>query len=121
MWAFIAPGVVEEALFRAALLPHPATDPAAALRPAAFACRSALPLAVFVAYHLLNPRAESRLVFYDSRFLFLSAVLGTACTVSYWATGGSLLAAAVTHWLPVCVWLFGLGGFQRLQYTRPGS
>jgi predicted Abi (CAAX) family protease len=56
-------------------------------------------------------------VFRDQRFLVLATGLGITCTLAYYATGGSLLAAAVTHWIPVAVWLFGLGGIQRLQYV----
>jgi predicted Abi (CAAX) family protease len=115
--ALLAPALVEEALFRAALLPHPAVDPPAAWATLlAFAARAALPLAAFVAYHLANPRPQSRRLFSDVRVLSLAGLLGAACSVVYWVTGGSLAAAAVVHWLPVCVWLFGLGGFQALGY-----
>eukprot|EP00955_Chlamydomonas_euryale_P094242 364840-Chlamydomonas_euryale.AAC.9 len=46
------------------------------------AAASAAPLAVFVAWHVLNPAAppEARSAFLDTRFLTMAAVLGAACT-----------------------------------------
>ncbi|GFR46422.1 hypothetical protein Agub_g7927 [Astrephomene gubernaculifera] len=112
--ALLSPGLLEEALYRAALLPHPAVDPPSALTLPAYSRAAVLPLLLFVASHLINPRRESRRAFRDWRFLTLAAALGVACTATHWATGGSLVACAVVHWLPVCVWLFGFGGYQRL-------
>jgi len=108
----VLPAAVEEAVFRAALLPHPALEPTVRLTAAA----SAAPLAVFVAWHVLNPAAppEARSAFLDTRFLTMAAVLGAACTAGYWMTGGSLLAAVVVHWMLVVVWLLALGGHRRL-------
>lgn len=115
--ALVSPALLEEALFRGALLPHPRVDPVPAwATPGAFALRSAAPLAAYVLHHLLNPRPESRAVFSNTSFLGLAGVLGAACSVAYWTTGGSLAAAVVVHWLPVCVWLFGLGGYGKLRY-----
>ena len=102
-----------QVLFRAALLPHPRVDPFQP--PLRYALSAALPLAIFVAYHLINPDPRARGVFTDWRFLSLAGALGAACTASYYLTGGSLLAAAVTHWVPVCAWLFLLGGWQKLR------
>lgn len=110
------PGVSEELLFRSALLPHPSVD--GKLTPRAFACRSIIPLSLFVAYHLVNPRPQSRAVFYDVRFLSLSAVLGASCCAAYYLTNGSLLAASVTHWLPVATWLLLFGGLDKLQHIE---
>ncbi|EIE19729.1 hypothetical protein COCSUDRAFT_44554 [Coccomyxa subellipsoidea C-169] len=116
MFTIIAPGFTEEAIFRAALLPHPSVNPKAF--PASFsqfALTAALPLAIFVAYHLVNPDKRARAVFWDARFLALAALLGAGCTASYYVTGGSLVAAALTHWLPVNLWLFLLGGWNKVQ------
>ncbi len=113
--ALIAPSLLEEAFWRAALLPHPLVDGAAASAPATFALRSATPLAAFVGMHLVNPRPESRRVFQDPVFLVMAGSLGAAASFAYWATGGSLAAAVVVHYVPVCVWLFGLGGYAKLQ------
>lgn len=104
---------VAQALFRSLLLPHPAVDGAVAWKP--FLAKAVLPLTVFVAYHLVNPNKRSREVFWDPRFLLMATVLGAACTVSYHITGGSLLAATVTHWIPVYVWLIFLGGYDKVH------
>ncbi len=63
----------------------------------------------------VNPDKRARSVFWDARFLVLAAVLGMGCTASYYVTGGSLVAAALTHWLPVNLWLFVLGGWNKVQ------
>ncbi len=63
----------------------------------------------------VNPDRRTRSVFWDPRFLTLAAVLGIGCTASYYVSGGSLVAAALTHWLPVQVWLFLLGGLNKTQ------
>jgi predicted Abi (CAAX) family protease len=54
----------------------------------------------------VNPDKRARAAFWDARFLALATILGTGCTASYYVSGGSLLAAAFTHWLPVNLWLF---------------
>ena len=68
----------------------------------------------------VNPDKKTRAVFWDARFLTLAAVLGIGCTASYYVTGGSLVAAALTHWLPVQLWLFLLGGLNKTQPTDSG-
>ena len=65
----------------------------------------------------VNPDKKTRAVFWDARFLTLAAILGLGCTASYYVTGGSLVAAALTHWLPVQLWLFLLGGLNKTQPT----
>ena len=143
--ALVSPALVEEMVFRAAMLPHPAVDAPAAHMGAATAAawlqsartgavsagspgwvsipgsilallRSTLPpLALFVVYHLCNPRPKSRLVFRDERFLTLAAMLGAGGTAAFIVTGGSLVAAVEVHW---SVWLFLLGGYQILGYHK---
>ncbi len=71
-------------------------------------------------YVQVNPDKKTRAVFWDARFLTLAAVLGIGCTASYYVTGGSLVAAALTHWLPVQLWLFLLGGLNKTQPTDSG-
>eukprot|EP00884_Botryococcus_braunii_P010625 jgi/Botrbrau1/19564/Bobra.0035s0056.1 len=110
---FFAPSLFEEALFRSLLLPHPLVDGTLAWKP--FLRTALLPLAVFVAYHLVNPSKRSREVFWDPRFLVMASILGAACSVSYYVSGGSLLAATVTHWVPVYIWLFYLGGYAKVH------
>jgi predicted Abi (CAAX) family protease len=142
------------------LLTHPAVD-GVAPGAARLAAAAALPLALFVGYHLVNPQEHARRTFWDARFLALAGapgqvqscdglrhltllcracmmapspsqpapgstsvmahtrgcagVLGAACTGAYHATGGSLAAAAVTHWLPVNAWLLLLGGYAKTR------
>lgn len=113
--SLFSPSLLEELAFRAALLPHPAVD--GHISPSRFALSAVLPLALFISYHLINPRAESRKVFMDWRFLALAGVLGVSCSAAYYVTNGSLLAAVVSHWIPVNVWLFAFGGYQKLKYA----
>lgn len=113
--SFFGPGLFEEMLFRAALLPHPAVDGSLAPWRTWAARQALLPLLAFVAYHLVNPRPQSRAAFSDPAFLAMVSVLGAACTAAYRLSGGSLMAAAVVHWLPVTAWLLGLGGLEKLQ------
>ena len=128
---FVSPSLLEEAVFRAALLPHPGVEPhhfggnsgggsGSKVAAALMNLRWYLPaLAIFVAYHLVNPRARSRAVFSDTRFLMLAAAVGAGCTVAYIVTGGSLLAATIVHWVAVVTWLFALGGCRKLGYLPP--
>lgn len=57
----------------------------------------------------MNPDKRTRTAFWDWRFLALAAILGAGCSTTYYVTGGSLVAAAATHWVPVNLWLFLLG------------
>lgn len=98
--------------FRAALLPHPALD--GPVSPVTFAYKALLPWILFVAVHLINPIERLRRAFWDWRFLSMAAVLGIGCNATYYVTGGSLWAAAATHFLPVYVWLYFLGGAERI-------
>eukprot|EP00928_Gymnodinium_smaydae_P087683 TRINITY_DN71915_c0_g1_i1.p1 TRINITY_DN71915_c0_g1~~TRINITY_DN71915_c0_g1_i1.p1 ORF type:complete len:268 (+),score=64.31 TRINITY_DN71915_c0_g1_i1:50-805(+) len=116
----VCPALVEEALWRAALLPQPrlASDAALSTAPSACWLRYVLGLTFFVAYHVPAAWLLTRLrvapgafrAFTDWRFLVLATGLGVACTVAYAASGGSLWAAAFVHWLPVNVWLLCFGG-----------
>ncbi len=63
----------------------------------------------------VNPDRRTRAVFWDARFLTLAAILGIGCTAAYYVTWGSLVAAALAHWLPVQLWLFLLGGLDKTQ------
>jgi predicted Abi (CAAX) family protease len=112
------PALVEELLFRVALLPRPGegVPTAGALGWAALA------LAAFVAYHPLAGRLwypAGRDLFHDPRFLGLCAGLGLICTLGYWATG-SLLSPVLLHWLVVLVWLDPLEGAVRLRVPADG-
>ena len=89
-----------------------------ALRAPSSPCSAPPPLALFVVYHLCNPRPKSRLVFCDQRFLTLAAMLGAGGTAAFIVTGVSLVAAVTVHWAVVSVWLFLLGGYQILGYHK---
>jgi len=129
---FFVPGLLEEIVFRAALLPRLHGEYAdldgqvLLLEPSAdwgLALRSGLALAAFVAMHPVNAmllRKEARPTFCDWRFLAAAAVLGAVCSVLYLETG-TVWAPAVLHWLVVAVWLWefdGLVSFARLARER---
>ena len=96
---FIAPGVLEEILFRVIALPPDACS---------FG-QAALAWAAFVVYHvdLFHPPLHS-----DLRFLVMAAALGIAATVAYCTSGGNLWASVIVHWIPVWVWIAVMGGFE---------
>lgn len=87
-----------------------------------FACGAAAGVVCFVTYHLLGAVVLHRLgrtgaskAFNDVRFLVLATMLGAACTLVYFGSGGSVWAATVMHWLPVCVWLCVFDGEEKLS------
>ena len=115
---FLSPALIEELLFRVALLPHPleGTPPLAMLG------WGALSVGAFVLYHPLASRfwyPQGRRLFHDPRFLAQTALLGTACVVVYVITG-SLWSAVVIHWLSVLTWLEPLQGRRWLE-SRHGT
>jgi predicted Abi (CAAX) family protease len=92
----IAPGILEEVIFRVAVLPT-----SAGIAPLSLAWL------LFVVYHVdwTHPALHA-----DPRFLLQAAALGLACTAAYVWSGGSLWAPAIVHWVPVWVWIAALGG-----------
>ena len=127
---FFAPGLLEEIVFRAALLPRlrrhgeyaEMYDDVLLLEPSAdwgLALRCGLALAAFVAMHPVNAmllRRKALPTFCDWRFLACSAVLGAVCSVLYLETG-TVWAPAVLHWLVVAVWLWEFDGLVRAHCT----
>jgi predicted Abi (CAAX) family protease len=104
----LSPALVEETLFRAALLPHPLEG----LGAADTVAWGALSVGLFVAWHPLAGRLwyrRGRRLFDDGRFLLLAALLGLTCVIAYQLTG-SIAAPVLIHWLVVLVWLELLGG-----------
>jgi len=103
----VAPGILEEAIFRVALLSIPVA-PAEAM----------LAWLAFVVYHLdtIHPPLHS-----DPRFLATAGALGMACTVAYYTSGGSMWAAVLVHWFPVWAWLGLLGGLEAHERGHFGS
>ncbi len=107
------PALVEETLFRVALLPHPMEGAGLASSLA----WGALSVGLFVAYHPLAGRLwypQGRRLFDDGRFLLLCTLLGVVAVLAYLASG-SLWPPVLIHWLVVVVWLDLLGGRHRLS------
>ena len=125
--SFFTPALLEETVYRAAMLPRRTDDEKTALAQLwSAACgagdrdlawRTGGALAVFVAMHPANGillRPKARAVFCDWRFNTAAAILGAACSVLYLETG-CVWAPAVLHWLVVAVWLIGFDGLERMH------
>ena len=113
---FCMPALVEELVFRIALLPHPLEGATLV----SWVGWGIVSLVLFVLYHPFSARTYYQAgnpTFFEPIFLLLSGLLGLACILVYAATG-SLWAAVGIHWLVVVVWLWGLGGRQRLGEER---
>lgn len=114
----IMPALVEELVFRVALLPH-LLEGASRVNWLGWSLFS---LTLFVLYHPLSARTyypAGNPTFLKPIFWLLSALLGIACMVAYGWTG-SLWSAVIIHWIVVVVWLWGLGGQQRLTPRGKG-
>lgn len=106
------PALVEEAIFRVLLLPHP-TEGLSEWR---WWLVALFGLGLFVSYHLLSARTyykPGNPTFFDHRFIVLVTWLGIVLTLAYRITGSLWIVTAV-HWVVVAVWLYGLGGNARL-------
>jgi predicted Abi (CAAX) family protease len=118
MVLLLTPALVEETLFRAALLPHPLEG----LSGWDSLSWGALSVGLFVAWHPLAGRLwypQGRRLFDDGRFLLLAALLGVVCVIAYQATG-SIWPPVLIHWLVVLIWLELLGGRTRLGQAGQG-
>ena len=72
---------------------------------------------IFIIYHPLNALTfykRGNPTFLQPVFLTLAGLLGLICALAYYFTG-SLLIVAFIHWLVVVVWLFILGGRNKLN------
>lgn len=98
----LMPGLVEEILFRAALLP-----------PGASVWVASAALLAFLVYHL--DLVHQQQTFRDPRFLVMALLLGIACTTAFLACGYSLWPPAILHGLLVWVWVFLSGGEEKLR------
>lgn len=106
----IFPSFLEEAVFRVLLLPrpfHPRGRRATIL--------ASLPsLFLYAAWHPLYASLSGLdIPVFDPPFLALVVVLGITCTWLYLRTGSLWLPTGV-HWLTVVIWVFFLGGRNRL-------
>jgi predicted Abi (CAAX) family protease len=114
----LTPSLIEETLFRAALLPHPLEG----LNGWDSLAWGALSVGLFVAWHPLAGRLwyrQGRRLFDDGRFLLLASLLGVVCVIAYQATG-SIWPPVLIHWLVVLIWLELLGGRSRLGQAVQG-
>ncbi|MEJ2667670.1 MAG: CPBP family glutamic-type intramembrane protease [Deinococcales bacterium] len=105
---FLAPGLLEECVFRGLLLPHPRRSGLSVRRRARWWAGS---LAVYVAAHPLVAalaRPAARGVFDSFAFLLEAALLGVAATALY-ERSGSLWPGVLLHGAVVAAWL-NLGG-----------
>ncbi len=104
----VAPGLLEELIFRVWLLPH-RTEPRSVHDQYAAVVFSVV---VFAAWHVVNAWfffPVAREVFWDWRFLVIVMLLGTACASVYLRTG-SIYPAIFVHWAIVVAWKGVLGG-----------
>lgn len=106
--AVISPSLIEEAFYRAVLLPHPSEGASAPNQ----LFSVLLSLGLYVGAHPLLAATFwpwSRRYFYRPAFLLIVTLLGAACSASYLATG-SVYAPLLIHWLTIVVWKFLYGG-----------
>ena len=119
---WFVPCLVEELIFRVALLPHP-MEGVPGWR---WLLWTVLSVILFVLYHYglgktLYRGAKETLQ--DRRFLTLVGWLGLLLAALYWITG-SLWLVVWVHWAVVVVWIFTLGGYDRmprLNHRAPKS
>ncbi len=109
---FFLPAFIEELVFRVILLPHPFEG----VYGIEWLFWVTLSLSLFIVYHPLNALLfypQGRNLFRKPIFLVFAGLLGIICAISYTITA-SLWPPVVIHWLIVVIWLFFLGGEQKL-------
>lgn len=109
---FFLPAFIEELVFRVLLLPHPFEG----VSGIEWLFWVTLSLSLFIAYHPLNALLfypQGRNLFRKPIFLVFAGLLGIVCAISY-AITASLWPPVFIHWLIVVIWLFFLGGEQKL-------
>lgn len=109
--ALIFPSLLEEVFWRGALLPSPSHTAKAISATSTmnipwigWACGV---LVINILSHPLAARTvwpRGRHVFDDPRFLLLATIVLGGATASFWISGGSAWAAALTHGVPVAMW-----------------
>jgi predicted Abi (CAAX) family protease len=105
--SLLMPGLNEELMFRALLIPHPSETVSRQKR----WIWIALSLILFILYHL-HPFTP---VFFKTPVFILGAgLVGVVCTLSY-LRSGSIWCAIVLHWLIVVIWLLIFGGLRKFQ------
>ncbi len=109
---FFLPAFMEELVFRVLLLPHPFEG----VNGIEWLFWVTLSLSLFIVYHPLNALLfypQGRNLFRQPIFLVFAGLLGIVCAISYTITA-SLWPPVIIHWLIVVIWLFLLGGEQKL-------
>lgn len=109
---WFVPCLVEELIFRVAMLPHP-MEGVPGWR---WLLWTVLSVTLFVLYHVVLGNTlyrEAKDTLQDRRFLTLVGWLGLLLAGLYWMTG-SLWLVVWVHWAVVVVWIFTLGGFDRM-------
>ncbi|HEY42381.1 MAG TPA: CPBP family intramembrane metalloprotease [Anaerolineae bacterium] len=114
----IRPALLEEFLFRALLLPHPAQGYPLRLT----LLWAVVGLVIFTLWHPINGlfiRKIARSLFTDPLFLTFAGLLGIACTAAY-LISGSIWPPMLIHWAVVTPWILFFGGGNTL-YSRADS
>jgi predicted Abi (CAAX) family protease len=110
----VIPSLLEEVVWRVALLPHPRFDGVKmAPLPLLLSVNTCFALYHFLGGYLLQyttTRSKALETFEKPAFLSLAFMLGVACTWSYYASGGALMAPVLVHAIPVTLWLCCFGG-----------
>ena len=104
----VHPAFVEEAIFRALLLPREPTS----MRRSRLVAVAGGALALYVVLHPLNAvlfRPQAIGLFTSPAYLAMATLLGVTCTVAY-LTSRSIWPPVAIHWLTVIAWLYLLGG-----------
>jgi predicted Abi (CAAX) family protease len=105
---FVQPALIEEIIFRGLLLPRDFRS----MRGRRLIVMSGSSLALYVAAHPVAARLfrpEARSLFESPVYLTLAALLGLACTATYFISR-SIWPPVAIHWLTVVTWIWFLGG-----------
>jgi len=112
------PGIFEEVLFRALLLPHPLESVSIQIK----WLWGGLSLVLFVLGHplygLVSKSSGLRKNSQHPIYLFIVGLLGLTCSIVYYQTG-SLWTAVVLHWFVVVLWLLFFGGYTVVCARNP--
>jgi len=109
---FLFPSLLEELFFRGILIPRNIRERG----PKTAGLVIILSTLAFVAWHPLNALAFDRSVlplFCNPAFLGITAALGITCGIGY-VLSRSIWVPVLIHWATVVVWVFFLGGTNKL-------
>ncbi|HET6383371.1 MAG TPA: CPBP family glutamic-type intramembrane protease [Armatimonadota bacterium] len=111
IYLLFSPAIVEEIVFRAALLPRNRDG----LSRGALLVICTAALCLFVTSHAINGLYFRHVaVFLNPWFLLMAALLGATCIAIY-LTSRSIWPGVVAHWLTVLIWIALLGGERLLE------